>query len=339
MASIYDWSTTAASNTNATTGINWDEGQAPGTVNNSARATLAELAKLLADISGTLTGGGTANGITVTANCGFTSYANGRMIAFRAAADNTGAATLNVNAIGAKAIRKITSDGDVALAAADIQQDAVVSVLYNSSLNGGAGGWQLLNVAFDAALSAIADMTPTDGNFIVGNGTTWVAESGSTARTSLGADNAANLTTGTLPSARLSGSYTGLTGTGALNAGSITSGFGSIALGSSTFTTTGAVSTGALTGTTAIFTGQITATGSGQNIVVQSPNSNVGPAFIRFQDADGDNYGYLGMGGSGNNTISLARNIAGTIEIDAGSGGTVSVTGDTTINGTLTVTG
>ena len=38
----------------------------------------------------------------------------------------------------------------------------------------------------DAGLTDVAGLTPTDGNFIVGNGTNWVAESGGTARTSLG---------------------------------------------------------------------------------------------------------------------------------------------------------
>lgn len=40
--------------------------------------------------------------------------------------------------------------------------------------------------AYDAELSAIAALAVTDSNIIVGNGTTWVAESGATARTSLG---------------------------------------------------------------------------------------------------------------------------------------------------------
>jgi hypothetical protein len=38
----------------------------------------------------------------------------------------------------------------------------------------------------DADLTAIAALTPTDGNFVVGNGTTWVAESGNTVLTSIG---------------------------------------------------------------------------------------------------------------------------------------------------------
>jgi hypothetical protein len=40
--------------------------------------------------------------------------------------------------------------------------------------------------AASAALTAIAALATTDGNIIVGNGSTWVAESGATARTSLG---------------------------------------------------------------------------------------------------------------------------------------------------------
>ena len=40
--------------------------------------------------------------------------------------------------------------------------------------------------AFDAQLSDIAGLTPSDGNFIVGDGSNFVLESGATARTSLG---------------------------------------------------------------------------------------------------------------------------------------------------------
>ena len=40
--------------------------------------------------------------------------------------------------------------------------------------------------AYDADLTTLGGLAKTDGNFIVGNGSTWVAESGATARTSLG---------------------------------------------------------------------------------------------------------------------------------------------------------
>ena len=46
-----------------------------------------------------------------------------------------------------------------------------------------------------ALLTAIAGLTPTDSNFIVGNGSTFVAESGATARTSLGLGSLATLST------------------------------------------------------------------------------------------------------------------------------------------------
>jgi hypothetical protein len=65
--------------------------------------------------------------------------------------------------------------------------------------------------------------------------------------------NADNLDSGTVPIARLAGSYTGITGTGALNAGSITSGFGAIDNGASAITTTGAISGGTL-GLTGVLT-------------------------------------------------------------------------------------
>jgi hypothetical protein len=47
--------------------------------------------------------------------------------------------------------------------------------------------------AFDAQLSDIAGLTPTDSNIIVGNGTNFVAESGATARTSLGLGTASDV--------------------------------------------------------------------------------------------------------------------------------------------------
>lgn len=79
--------------------------------------------------------------------------------------------------------------------------------------------------------------TPTDGQALVYDAATssWVAGD-----VSPDALDAAVITTGTLDTARISGSYTGITGTGALNAGSVTSGFGNINIGTSTFAGGGA---------------------------------------------------------------------------------------------------
>jgi len=47
--------------------------------------------------------------------------------------------------------------------------------------------------AWSTYLDTIAALTPTDNNFIVGDGTTWVAESGATARASLGTEKVGDL--------------------------------------------------------------------------------------------------------------------------------------------------
>lgn len=145
-ASIFDWSLVSGDNANSDADLTWAEGQAPGTVNASARTMMKRVAELLADLGGTLTAGGSANVLTVTANSAFDTYANGRMVSFKAASDNTGAATLNVNSIGAKSLRRATiADGDAELVAGNVQAGCIYVAIYNTSLNGGAGGWALVN--------------------------------------------------------------------------------------------------------------------------------------------------------------------------------------------------
>lgn len=142
MANIYSLDVSAANNT-ATGGMNWAENQAPSTVNNSARQLSALIAQFLGDIGGDLEAGGTANALTLTANSDFTEYADGIMVAFKASADNTAAATLSVNGVGAKAIRKMTADGEAALDAGDIVNGYTYSLRYSETANSAAGAWVL----------------------------------------------------------------------------------------------------------------------------------------------------------------------------------------------------
>jgi hypothetical protein len=185
MASIYDWSKTPASNSSADAAINWAEGMDPAAVNDSARQEMARIAEFRDDITGTITAGGSANALTVTANSGFTTLANGRMVAFIAAIDNTGAATLAVNGLAAKSIRKMdTTSGDVPLTGGEIQAGGVYVALYNAAMNGLAGGWMLVNPTFNAmagpssaADNAITRFDGTSGK-LVQNSSATISDTG-----------------------------------------------------------------------------------------------------------------------------------------------------------------
>lgn len=87
---------------------------------------------------------------------------------------------------------------------------------------------------YSAALGAIAGLTPIDGNVIVGDGSTWVAESGATARESLGLGTLATQAAGDV--AITGGAITGITdlavtdgGTGASDAAGARANLGFVA--------------------------------------------------------------------------------------------------------------
>lgn len=137
---FYDWSLTAASNSNSDSTVNWAEGQLPSTVNGSARAMMAAIASWRDDINGSLTTAGSSNAYTLTANVGFTALATGLMVCFKANHTNTGAATLAVNSLTAKALR--TRD-DQALVANQIISGGFYVAVYNAAANAAAGAWVL----------------------------------------------------------------------------------------------------------------------------------------------------------------------------------------------------
>ena len=67
------------------------------------------------------------------------------------------------------------------------------AIYFCADASSGAAVWGLSG---SATLTEISDLAKSDGNFIVGNGSAWVAESGATARTSLGLGTAAVAATG-----------------------------------------------------------------------------------------------------------------------------------------------
>lgn len=133
---FWSWSRTAATNATADSTINFAEGQAPSSVNDSARAVMAAAAKYRDDISGAIVTGGSATAYTVTSYEVFDTLAHlsGQMIAFVPHATNTNAVgvdiTLNVDGLGAKSIRAQPS---VALPNGSLVLGTPYVVVYNNS--------------------------------------------------------------------------------------------------------------------------------------------------------------------------------------------------------------
>lgn len=103
-----------------------------GLGNGTARTDAASVAQLQdsAPLWGG-TAGGTADALTVTLTPAIAAYAAGQRFAFLSASVNTGAATLNVNGVGTKNIRKGT--GSTALVAGDIPAGTIVEVIYDGT--------------------------------------------------------------------------------------------------------------------------------------------------------------------------------------------------------------
>lgn len=103
---VVTWSKTPASNDVADTSINWLEGQAPSSVNDSARGMMAAVAKWRDDIAGFVigtTGSGTA--YSLTTNQVFAANNNGNTVQFTPGLTNTGAVTLAVDGLTALPLR------------------------------------------------------------------------------------------------------------------------------------------------------------------------------------------------------------------------------------------
>jgi hypothetical protein len=89
---LYKWSQTASADATADPTINWSEGQAPSSINDSARAMMAAVAKYRDDLSGAILTAGSASSYTLSTFEQFDSFAhmNGQAVAFTPHVTNTG---------------------------------------------------------------------------------------------------------------------------------------------------------------------------------------------------------------------------------------------------------
>src|SRR6266576_1010740 len=87
---LYKWSQTASADATADSTINWAEGQAPSSINDSARAMMAATAKYRDDIAGAIVTSGTSTAYAVSTFQVFDTLAhlNGQMVAFTPHATN-----------------------------------------------------------------------------------------------------------------------------------------------------------------------------------------------------------------------------------------------------------
>jgi microcystin-dependent protein len=129
---LYKWSQTASADATADSTINWAEGQAPSSVNDSARAMMAATAKYRDDIAGAIVTTGTSTAYAVLSYQGFDTLAHlsGQMIAFTPHATNAATVTLNVDTLGPKPLR--TAPG-AELASGVIIQGTPYIALYNNT--------------------------------------------------------------------------------------------------------------------------------------------------------------------------------------------------------------
>ena len=160
--SIQDWSTTASSNSNSDATINWAENQSAASVNNSSRAMMAIVAGWRDAMGGAKVSAGSANAYTLTTGLSLSSYSNGLLLAFEANHTNTGAATIAIDGLAAKAI--ITPAGS-ALNANQIVAAGIYLIVYET------GADSVLLLTPSSALGNVSeDTTPSLGGDLDGDG-------------------------------------------------------------------------------------------------------------------------------------------------------------------------
>ena len=200
-AEIDDLNITDASNIGR-----FPENMAPSAVNDGARALEGLIARWHENTNALIATTGSANAYVLAAR-GTQVLFDGFRVCFDANFGNTGSATLNVDATGAITIQKFHNQN---LVSGDIEANQKVCVVYDgtnfqmlsqlatgvtlsSPVTVAEGGTGLTTITDGGVMlgSGAGNVTPmavlTDGQFIVGDGTTDpVAESGATVRTSLG---------------------------------------------------------------------------------------------------------------------------------------------------------
>jgi microcystin-dependent protein len=162
---IISWSQTAATNATADSNVNWAEGQAPSTVNDSARAMMASAAKWRDDITGVNVTAGSGTAYTLTSNQVIAANVDGMTIQFTPGTTNTGDVTLSIDG---QTARRICFRTGTALAAGVLISGSLYQVTYRAATT------EYLLHSFDSSLASIpigamidyAGTTAPSSNFV-----------------------------------------------------------------------------------------------------------------------------------------------------------------------------
>lgn len=117
---------------------------------------------LLADFAGTHTVGGTATALTLTTQRAYEELANLMRLPFRAASDSAaGGTTINVDGLGAKAVKKIGPGGTESdIGVGDWYQGGIAELRYVSAAASGAGAFVLMQAAGGGAYAVYKHTVP-----------------------------------------------------------------------------------------------------------------------------------------------------------------------------------
>ena len=147
--SIYNYSTTAASNTTVG-GAGAASSNKLQNADDSFRGLAAELAAIVRDLGGANTVGGTADAITVTTVSGSTSaYFDGMIVGVRIGTTNTNTAvTLNVDAVSAEPVKVTDSDGAESLPAiGELVAGTYGFMIWRDDFDSSNGAWEWVTFA------------------------------------------------------------------------------------------------------------------------------------------------------------------------------------------------
>lgn len=131
MGDVTAWSKTAATNATADPSINWQEGQAKNTINDSARAVMAALAMWRDDNFARITTAGSANNFTVALNQTILTYSAG--LSFLIVVDRTNPSASPTMTVGGLSTLEWRKAGGTSWAASELVVSSVHLVNYNAS--------------------------------------------------------------------------------------------------------------------------------------------------------------------------------------------------------------